>query len=185
MTEDVLPTRLGNILRAAESYAYRHYEAETILLWSRLYHVMPREIVDDIEDARATLEFLLVISLWCVAFGLASVAIAPAVGASMPVALICVGFGLLAAYAAYLSALPAAAEYGEQLRSSFELYRFDLLQRLRAPMPTNLEEEREVWRRITDFVGRNTETTWNYENPGAPQLSVTINDLESNDGTTS
>lgn len=174
----VLPTRLGNILRAAETYAYRRYEADTILLWPRLYHEMPREFVDDVEDFRATLEFLLVISLWCATFGLASVIIAPVVGASMPVAFACLGLGLVGAYAAYLSALPAAEEYGEQLRSGFELYRFDLLQRLRAPMPTNLEEERALWRRITGFVvGNHVETTWDYENPGAPQLSVTVKDL--------
>lgn len=179
---DVLPTRLGNILRAAETYAYRRYEADTILLWPRLYHVMPREFVDDVEDARATLEFLLVISLWCTTFGLANVVIAALVGSSMPVAFVCLGFGLAGAYAAYLSALPAAAEYGEQLRSGFELYRFELLQRLKAPTPINLEEEHAVWRGITNFVGLNAETLWNYEDPGAPQLSVTIKDLQSNDG---
>ncbi|GLX93584.1 hypothetical protein [Herbidospora sp. NBRC 101105] len=158
----MLPTRLGNVLRAAELYPMRRYGADLIIVWSRLYYVLPRDMIDDVEDARATLEFSLVLSLWFAAFGFGGPLVAYTTGSSMSVGFLCFFGGIPLAYLLYLSAISAATEYGEHLRSAFELHRFDLLARYRLPFPNNLQEERAQWRHLMSFIVSGAEPNWRY-----------------------
>lgn len=54
------------------------------------------------------------------------------------------GGGLLS-WLAYRSAVEAALEYALYVRSAFDLYRNDVLARLRRPLPATPDEERRVW----------------------------------------
>ncbi|MDQ7904399.1 hypothetical protein RB614_07665 [Phytohabitans sp. ZYX-F-186] len=161
-SHEVLPTRLGNVIRAAERYPLYRYEADLILVWPRLLQVLPRESVQDAEDSRATLEFLLVLSLWFVGFGILSPVVAAVVGSSAVVALVCFVIGAGGAYAAYLSGISAASEYGEHLRALFDTHRLTLLEQLRIPPPQTPDDEQDRWRELGDFVGRGMLPTWTY-----------------------
>ncbi|WP_204038683.1 hypothetical protein [Acrocarpospora phusangensis] len=174
----VLPTRLGNVLRAAEFYPLRRYGISLIMIWPRLHKILPRETAEDVEDARATMEFLLVLCLWLVGFALLNPLVAMALGTSLPISLLCFALGLLLAYWAYLSAIPAAAEYGDHLRAAFEVHRHELLKRLRFPQPGTLAEERARWREIDHFVLTGTRFDWRYEPDAAEELRVRLVDGE-------
>lgn len=150
-----LPTKLGNILRAAERYPLHRYGAETIIVWPRLYHLLDRQVVEDVEDARASLEFLLVVSLWFLFAGLGGAIALNAHGDPILIALVWALVGVACSYLAYVSAIRAAVEYGEQLRSTIELYRLTLLEQLRIPVPTTLGEEQKEWKRLQNFVSMN------------------------------
>jgi hypothetical protein len=178
---DILPTRLGNVLRAAELYPRYRYDANEILLWPRIYHILPRELLADIQDARASLDFLLVVSLWCVGFAVGNPIAALLGHGSLTVAACTFTAGLLLGYLAYLSAIPAAAEYGAYLRTAFEAYRFDLLARLRVPIPTNLADERQRWRELCAFLLSGVWPDWEYETAG-PEPPVGSGDLQSSHG---
>jgi hypothetical protein len=172
---DVLPTRLGNIMRAAERYPHVRYGADTIIVWSRLYHVMPQEFRDDVQEARADLEFLLVIGLWSISFGLLSLLLLALVGSPPVVTASCFALGIGLGYACYRSALNAAREYGEHLKSGFELYRLDLLERLRYPPPGSVEEEQAAWEAVSGFVIYLSDAdAWPYAPPPPSDLSLTI-----------
>jgi hypothetical protein len=150
--EDCLPTRLGNVLRAAERYPYYRYGADTIVVWPRLYHLLDRQVVDDVEDSRATLEFLLVVSLWFALAGAGGGCVLLATGSSAAWAVVWFLGSVLAAYLMYVSAIRAAVEYGEQLRACIELYRLRLFEQLRIAEPMNLKLEKQAWTRLTDLV---------------------------------
>lgn len=153
--EDCLPTRLGNVLRAAERYPYSRYGADSIILWPRLSHVVERQVLDDVEDARALLEFLLVISLWFATAGIAGGGLVLGLGGSPLLTIAWSVGGVLAAYLAYVSAIWSAVEYGEQLRTSMELFRLSLFEQLRIETPKNLQEERDAWSRLEDLIRDN------------------------------
>jgi hypothetical protein len=161
---DVLPTRLGNVLRAAERYPEQRYGAEMILIWPRLYQVLPREAADDVEGARSTMEFLLVLSLWFVTVATGAPLVAILMHDTPVVALVCFAVGAGGAYAAYLSAIAAASEYGEQLRSVFDVYRLDLLRRLSLPRVENIADEWHHWQTLGAFIGRRVLPDWTYDN---------------------
>src|SRR6266498_1987653 len=48
--EEVLPTRLGNILRAAERYPISHYGMDAVYFWPRLFPLLPPEFKADYEE---------------------------------------------------------------------------------------------------------------------------------------
>jgi hypothetical protein len=68
----VKATRLGNILRASERYPYDRYGADAVLVWPRLYPLLPESVITSIAQAREALEFLLVLSALATAFGVLS-----------------------------------------------------------------------------------------------------------------
>jgi hypothetical protein len=160
---DVLPTRLGNVLRAAERYPEQRYGAEMILIWPRLYQVLPREAIDDVESARSTMEFLLVLSLWFGGFGVGAPLMIVFFEGDPLTAAVSVAVGAGGAYAAYLSAIAAASEYGEQLRSIFDVYRLDLLRRLSLPAVRDITDERRLWQALGALIGRRVLPDWKYE----------------------
>lgn len=178
---DLLPTRLGNVLRAGEAEPQYRFKADPIVLWPLLYHVLPRETINDIADARATLEFLLVFSLWCCGFAVANPLLAVAADSSVSVSMFAFAFGLTLAYWAYLAAIPAAREYATYLWSTFELYRFHLLQRLKIQAPGNLEEEMAIWDDLREFVLKGGILERKYD-PGVSEQVVRIGGIQSPHG---
>ena len=107
------------------------------------------------EDARALLEFLLVISLWFATAGIAGGGLVLGQGGSPLLTIAWSVGGVLAAYLAYVSAIWSAVEYGEQLRTSMELFRLSLFEQLRIETPKNLQEERDAWSRLEDLIRDN------------------------------
>jgi hypothetical protein len=62
--------------------------------------------------------------------------------------------GALGSALAYKSCLPAATEYGEQIRAGVELHRLHLLTALGLKEPRDHDEEKEIWRALATFIGR-------------------------------
>ncbi len=177
---DFLPTRLGNVLCAAERYPYYRYGADSIVLWPRLYHILPRDFVDDVEEARASLEFLLVISLWCIAAGAGALILLVASHSSFVLMLFILVVSAIGSYAFYVSAIWAAVEYGEELRSGMELFRLQLLERMKLRPPKNLRQEQETWNYLLQFIGSNAaDLEAPYVDPDPPHLVINLPDLGS------
>ena len=89
--------------------------------------------------------------------------------------------GLLFGYLAYVSAIPAAAEYGAYIRTAFEAYRFDLLAQLRVPAPVNLDDERRLWSALGAFILNGVNPAWPYEKAESGPL-LRSGDIESSRG---
>lgn len=68
-----------------------------------------------------------------------------------------------------INAIHAAAEHGAYIRAAFEVYRFDLLARLRIPPPTNLIEERQLWSELYGLIVGRVAPPWVYDH-GASNL---------------
>jgi hypothetical protein len=60
--EDVLPTRLGNILLAAERYPLSRYGMDTIYFWPRLFPLLPEKFQNEYEEFILNYEFPLVVA---------------------------------------------------------------------------------------------------------------------------
>lgn len=163
----VMPTRLGNALRASERYAWDRYRADTIVLWPRLAPLLPPAFATKVDEFREALEFLLVVTCWCFLFGVATAGSLLILGGN-PLAFAALAIlSFLAAYVAYTSAIEAAVEYGEELRVGMDLFRFALLDQLHLPRPHDLEGERHQWEALYDFIFSNNVSTLVYAD-GAP-----------------
>jgi hypothetical protein len=166
--DDVLPTRLGNVLRAAETRAGSPYGLEAIVVWPRLYPLLPDPVRGVVDDQRGQLDAA---ARFCVVFAAAAVtsfALLVWHPIWLWVPLACV---LLAALA-YRAAVGAALQYGESLRAAFDLHRFDLLSALHLPLPPDRTAEREQNRDLSDFLIQEWPVDFEYDHEGASRTGV-------------
>ena len=57
--EDVLPTRLGNALKAMEDYGRKRFDLDSQSLWYELLMVVPKESTALVEQARRSVDFFI------------------------------------------------------------------------------------------------------------------------------
>ena len=63
-----MPTRIGNILRAAETRPYDHYGLEAVIVWPRLWLVLPDSARQELSTARASLDSSVAAVIWALGF---------------------------------------------------------------------------------------------------------------------
>jgi len=154
----VLPTRLGNILLAAERYPLDRYGIDSIVFWPRLYPLLPEQFQHDYEEFVLNFEFPLVMSFLsavctsCICSVMLYTHQAPG---TFIVALL---GGYVVAYMAYLLGLPAAEEVAEQQRTAFDLYRDRLLEAW--PSVADITDEQTAFEDIRDFVLIGAPPSW-------------------------
>jgi hypothetical protein len=142
----VMPTRLGNALRAAEAYPgdEERWGLDAVFWWPRLYLILPDGARSQVDDARAALDQLVVLTMLSAAFAAGALALSCA-GLSLAVGLGCAAGALLLSRGSYLAAVTAATVFGDLVRSCYDLYRGDLLNRLGWEVPPTLKRERQLW----------------------------------------
>ncbi|WP_428671107.1 hypothetical protein [Reyranella sp.] len=141
------PTRMGNVARTVQNYAVQRYDFNFELFWSRLQ--LPVQKDKDfgpvLLGAKTQLDFLVSCSaltfLWTVIWGLWLFLSSGPVELFMGVAVL----GPLAAYFWYRIAVAQYRTLNDLLRSSIDLFRFDLLASLGYPKPDAVLQERELW----------------------------------------
>lgn len=176
--ESVMPTRLGNVLRSSEMYAYERYRIEEITIWPRLFNVLPVEFIRTLEEKHN--HFMFLINSAFLAFVNALVGLAVAV-VGVPVvidpgflrmnfpkligffyigfdyvgplgyffiSLVLFGFG----YILYSIAVNVAEDFSLYIRASFDLYRVNLLRQMNWKPPKTIMEERDLWEDFSRFL---------------------------------
>lgn len=152
----VLPTRLGNVMRAFDYYPQRQYGIDATTMWPRLIAKIDPEYATSVEDAQASLNFMLnsaVLSA-CLALAVFFAGLyygAPLSSWSLSATwLITIVVFLVIAVVAYKGATSVASNWGNVFKGAFDLYRWDLLQKLgyKHELITRAEE-RNLWRHIS------------------------------------
>lgn len=151
--ERLLPTHLGNVLRAAEDYPVTAYGMDAVFWWPRLMPLLPEAVQRGIVDALTPLLALLNLAtlIGLVAVSSSAYLWRNGVGSWQGSAGVLIG-GLVLARLAYLGAVTQAREYGQRLRAAFDLYRFDLLKALHLPLPASPQQERVLWGRLAAWL---------------------------------
>jgi hypothetical protein len=144
----VMPTRLGNALRAAEDRAGRRYGLDAIAAWPRLYPLLSDRVRALLDDQRAQLD---VAARFTVVL-LAASAGGAALLVTHPVWLLVPAATLGLAWLSYRGACSAAIGYGDGLEAAFDLHRLDLRTHLHLPLPATLDEERRLNAELTKFL---------------------------------
>lgn len=174
--DDILPTKFGNYLKAAEAYPRERYEIDTVPMWPRLIYVIPDSYYLKLDAKNNQLSFLLNCAVLSICFVFVSLSASlhqvinyylkssnpnlqfiPNFGLATQykqyaiIYLVCSVIGLLAIRVFYSACLLIVNEYGDLIRSSFDLFRSELLQQLNYKRPKNSKEERAFWKRVSRF----------------------------------
>lgn len=141
LSKEYMPTKLGNILRAAENRPSERYGLVTTICWPRLWLILPDATKQELTDARATLDTAARTFLWSLLF------LSWTIWAWW-VPLVTLVFALWA----YRWALSAAEVYGDLLEAAFDLHRFELYEALRFPPPQDTWTELERGNQLTAYL---------------------------------
>jgi hypothetical protein len=140
----LMPTRIGNVLRAAETRPIDKYGLDAVALWPHLWLLLPETTRTELAAARRSLDSAVAAVLW----GLLFVAFTPWTWWAAPVAVV------VTAAAIYLWVPPRAEVFADLIEAAFDLHRTALYTQLRWPLPANPAEERQSGRRMTTYLAR-------------------------------
>lgn len=138
-----MPTRLGNVLRAAERWPRDKYGLDALIVWPRLWLLLQQTTRKEIIDARARLDQAVIGLTWGVLIvGWEALAWWPVLVAAAVAAFL------------YRRAVVAAERYGDLVEVAFDLERTELYRRLRIPLPTESENEPSEGVALTQYLWR-------------------------------
>ncbi len=170
----LLPTRLGNTLKAAEAYGDATYRFDIPFWWPRLWSLLPEGEQTQVQDALTSLVSLLNLAALLAYVGvdngvylllyaqrLQKIWAAPALFLALFLAWLC-----------YEGAVVQGRSYGLRLRTAVDLYRFDLLKALHQSLPATPQEERQLWPQLKQ---------WLYDGDVGPILTHTYAHAEGGD----
>ena len=142
----LLATALGNVLRAAEDRAGNRYGYDTVVIWPRLYPILPDTMRAILDDQRTQLDLA---ARFAAVYGVAApVSLAFLAGDGWWLLVPAVAVAL--AWLSYRGSIAAALVYGQTLEVAFDLHRFDLLKALQLPLPSTAAEELALATRLSD-----------------------------------
>jgi hypothetical protein len=145
-------TRLGNIIESYNHYAHKRYRLEAEVFWPRLRSVIPETYYALVQESKILLDFATTMASISVAFGLGALAGGPWLWEKPA---FWIGIAAVAAASAaffYMLSVNSAVQYGDVIRSCFDLYRLDLLAALQFERPTSLDAERSRWEKVSRLV---------------------------------
>lgn len=149
--EALLPTALGNALRAGELSAGERYGLTTLSSWPRIYMQVSDRMAQALRSTRDALDTAVNL---CWSLLASAVALGVGLSDEPGARWLCVPVLVLAAVA-YKGAVIAAQAYSGLMHVVFDLHRFDLLDALHHRLPTEREEEQEVFEQVSQlFAGR-------------------------------
>ncbi|KES04999.1 hypothetical protein BU52_22515 [Streptomyces toyocaensis] len=157
----VRPTRLGNVLAAAEDRCGAPYGWDGPMAWPRLHAVLGDVVKETVEDRRDALDAACRVS---VASALCAV-ISSVLLARTGWWVLLVLAPLLVSGLAYHAAVHAALAYGQAVRVCFDLHRFDLYPALRLPLPGDPDQEHQVNTALSEFWRQGRAMKARYEHP--------------------
>jgi hypothetical protein len=141
--DNLLPTALGNTIRAFEVYPYVMYGIDAIEGWSRLLGVIPKDYREVIDSAKAQTDFWVNLWLLSLLFMIEYIGFALYWGQVKMLWLPPVALGM--AFIASAGARTAAVEWGSLVKASFDIFLPQLRTKLEFPFPANASEERQQW----------------------------------------
>ena len=188
----IMATKFGNSIRAFEVYPRVMYGIDSVLSWNRIVAVMPEDFREIIDNAKANVDFwvnLLVLALifGMIVFGLYISGISWQgigffysflVSTLVPTVtmLILVIFFLFC----YYRAIEASVEWGDWVKTAFDIYLPKLASSLELELPTSRTDERKFWMEFSQAITyRNPEVLPNRktragvvqpENPAPPDV---------------
>ena len=134
LDEDLMPTRIGNILRGGERHPTYWYGLDAVIVWPHLWLLLPAQVRGDLAQARSQLDHAVAAFIWAaIACGLVLV---------WPWSVV---ISAATAWVIWRWWIPNAAEnYATLVIATFDTHRFDLYDALHYPRPKTPTQEKNL-----------------------------------------
>lgn len=146
----VLPTRLGNALKAMETYGASRFGLDSQSLWYELQSVANDKLRRHTEEARAGVDFFVSSIAHLLALGLVSMVVGVSTGEALPIAVSAVS--VILCVPAYSQAVRNVGEWHYAVQALVNQGRLPLARSLILQMPESMAEEKLMWESFTGLV---------------------------------
>jgi hypothetical protein len=162
------PTLFGNIGRTMRSYALTRYGIDLDLFWTRLLRSIQNgsggtdKFYQNVQDAKTQVDFLVAMTYICALTAIGWIAgllyddrhpwLFLGVAAGGPAVI----------YTFYLLACQSYRVFADSVRTSVDMYRFQLLSDLKVAMPAGSREEQALWETLGGRTGYDTGADLSY-----------------------
>jgi hypothetical protein len=138
-----MPTRLGNVLRAAEQRPRERYGLDAIVCWPRLWLLLPETARTELSAARRQIDLRAEVWLWAVLFSSWAIFVwwAPLVSVAV-------------AAPVYRSLADSAVVYGDLVVATYDMYRGELYRAADWPRPVTPAEELAAGLWLSRYLAR-------------------------------
>lgn len=143
-------TAFGNVLAATIDYPRVVYAIETFQWWPRLMPLLPSEYQNLLSTKETPMRAMLNLSLVFAYLAFLGVVVLGLAGSQALNALLVLVVGLMLSQLCYRLAVTQATELARAIWVAFDLYRSSILEQLHEEIPANLDEERALWKRLTE-----------------------------------
>lgn len=140
--DNFMPTLFGNLMRATEEYPSIRYGLDAVVCWPRLYLLFPEETREEIDEAREKINQNARLLIWSTLFLVWAL--------WWPWAILTI----IVLWIAYRGMVLAGRIYGDLVRASFDLYRFDIYRALGWPLPERPLDEELCGKQLTEYLYR-------------------------------
>jgi hypothetical protein len=163
------PTTMGNIGRAMTTYTLVRYQLDLDILWTRLQNSLQKDAKDYysvLQDSKAQVDCAVTLFWLSLVFTLIwpplllwlyldSCTVFEFLGIGIVGPLLVGGF--------YLLACQSYRVFADVMRSSVDLFRFNILQALHLPLPVGSEEEKDLWLKLGIAIGFGDKEDFQYK----------------------
>jgi hypothetical protein len=150
--DKLLPTRLGNAIRAFESYSNSRWNLDGVTIWPRIDALIGSDEREIHVDAKIDLYVFINASIGAflvgICLGVDKAVNDPSPATRWPLYLI----PFLVSYILYRTALTPAVNWGLAVRSSIDIHRLELYALLGVRRPTSFSDERALAQRINQAL---------------------------------
>jgi hypothetical protein len=166
-TQEVAPTKMGNVANTIQSYALRRYHCNLEIIWSNLQRIVQKDekALAALQEAKTQLDFLVACCwltlLWAAAWTLVLGLIEPSRKGFLAAAL----GGPIIAYVWYRAAAEQYRSFADIAMTTLDAFRFDLLREMRLGAPSDIEGERYLWESIDRLTTYGEVRNFRYELP--------------------
>jgi hypothetical protein len=148
----LLPTRVGNAIRAFESHSDVRWGLDSVTIWPRIEAVLSADEREFLVDSKVNFYVFLNAAAGAFVVGVCLV-VDQTVNAPHPAwywPLYAIPFAL--AYAFYRLAIDPATDWGDAVRSSIDLHRLEIYEKLGVRAPTSFSDERKLALRVSQAL---------------------------------
>jgi hypothetical protein len=148
--EHLLPTPFGNVLRSFETFPRVMYGIDSIPAWGRLLAVIPNEYIELIDGAKSQVDFWANLGLIFVLLQIEYVGLVFATDSQLNwwIVLLWIALGTIAP----IRATSSAREWGDYVKSAFDVFAPKLREELGIEQPKNREEEFAQWQKFSQAI---------------------------------
>jgi hypothetical protein len=156
--DEVAPSRLGNAIRAFETYGATRYGLDSQVLWNELCSVVPKYLQDELDRSRAGVDFFVALFYLSGMFGIAVIWVSLSAGGNLKLVILAMlAFGSLALW--YKMAIIGTSYWKTNVQALVNLGRKKLADEMGLQIPASLDDERVMWGLLAQFVYSNDEAS--------------------------